>query len=135
MTSHKTMVAELFKGHHVSRALMERPELDTLAGGVTRLVTRTVPAVINWMCVFPYALLGLSLPGGIRLFTLDDDNGCHKLNHVLTHNNNVSEKCQPYTAADDIKDALVQAGGANYDLGNIRSGVQAGATVGLYDSG
>ena len=29
---------------------------------------------------------------------------------------------------EDIKNALVQAGGANYDLGNIRSGVQAGAT-------
>lgn len=60
VTSHKPLVAALFKGHHVSRALMERAELDTLR--------------------------------------------------------------------EDIKEALVQAGGANYDLGNSRSGVQAGAT-------
>ena len=31
VTSHKPLVAELFKGHHVSRALMERAELDTLS--------------------------------------------------------------------------------------------------------
>ena len=60
VTSHKPMVAELFKGHHVSLAVMERCELDSLA--------------------------------------------------------------------ERIKEALVKAGGANYDLGNIRSGVQAGGT-------
>jgi hypothetical protein len=34
-----------------------------------------------------------SLPG-IRLATWNT--GCHQLNHVLTHNNNVVKKCQPY---------------------------------------
>jgi hypothetical protein len=32
------------------------------------LVTRTIPAVINW-CFLPCALLALSLPGGVRLVT------------------------------------------------------------------
>jgi hypothetical protein len=26
-----------------------------------------------------------------------DHTGCHQLNRVLTHNNNVSEKCQPFS--------------------------------------
>jgi hypothetical protein len=33
-----------------------------------RLVTRTIPVVIN-RCFLPYALLGLPLPGGVRLVT------------------------------------------------------------------
>jgi hypothetical protein len=31
-------------------------------------VTCTIPAVINW-CLLPYALLGMSLPGDVRLVT------------------------------------------------------------------
>jgi hypothetical protein len=40
---------------------------ERLFGGkaVIRLVTWTILAVINW-CLRPYALLGLSLPGGAR---------------------------------------------------------------------
>ena len=60
VTSHKPAVGELFKGHHVSRSVMERDELATLA--------------------------------------------------------------------IDIAEDILKAGGANYDLGNIRSGVSAGAT-------
>lgn len=60
VTSHKPAVAELFKGTHVEKAVMERSELDTLEA--------------------------------------------------------------------DIMDLITKAGGANYDLGNIRSGVQAGGT-------
>lgn len=66
VTSHKPMVGDLFKGHHVSQSVMERSELATLG--------------------------------------------------------------------DDIMAALVKAGGANYDLGNIRSGVQAGATASIKTS-
>ena len=63
VTSHKPAVAELFKGHHVSRNVMERGELAQLAADI---------------------------------------------------------------AADIIK-----AGGANYDLGNTRTGVKAGATASI----
>ena len=63
VTSHKPAVAELFKGHHVSRNVMERGELAQLAADI---------------------------------------------------------------AAD-----IVKAGGANYDLGNTRTGVKAGATASI----
>jgi hypothetical protein len=32
---------------------------------------------------------GCSLPGGVRLVSYMDHTGCHRLNSVLTHNNNV----------------------------------------------
>jgi hypothetical protein len=46
------------------------PNGSKLRGGRAgvRLVTWTVPAVVNW-CLPPYALLGLSLLGGARLVT------------------------------------------------------------------
>jgi hypothetical protein len=46
------------------------------------LVTWTTPAVINW-CLFPYALQGLSLPGGVRLVTMDH---AHQLVSYLQSN-------------------------------------------------
>ena len=35
--------------------------------GVTGLLTRTIPAVINWMCLWPYALQGCTHSRGVRL--------------------------------------------------------------------
>ena len=38
------------------------------------------------------------------------------------------ERDELATLAVDIAEDILKAGGANYDLGNIRSGVSAGAT-------
>jgi hypothetical protein len=87
---------------------------DGADGRVVRLVTWTIPPVINW-CLGPYALQGLPpLSGVVRLVTwtippvINWCSACTKAckkalpklrqNRVLTHNNNVSEKCcQPPT--------------------------------------
>jgi hypothetical protein len=51
-----------------------------------------------------------------------------KGHHVSLH---ISEREELATLADDIQNAIVKAGGANYDLGNIRSGVSAGAAASI----
>jgi hypothetical protein len=42
-----------------------------------------------------------------------DHTGCYRLNRVLTHNNDVSEKCQPY---------LVVTKGDSYDVRDKEDG-------------
>ena len=48
--------------------------------------------------------------------------------HVSLH---LSERDDLASLANDIESAVTKAGGANYDLGNIRSGVSAGGTASI----
>jgi hypothetical protein len=45
--------------------------------------------------------------------------GCHQMNRVLTHNNNVSEKCQPYV----LEKVLDACQGFQRDVEEVGAGV------------
>jgi hypothetical protein len=78
--------------------LLQHPRqvgLHSLPG--VRLVTRTIPPVINW-CVFCTIRSNRVVHSRVSDW-LHGTYRCHQLNRVLTHNNNVVKSASPTASA------------------------------------